>query len=924
MATVANPYENQNLDEKDFALVPKADPVKAAPGMEADPSGSNLLNFAAVSVKATDQFLGNLAEERARNTADDIQNEWMVANGMRVPAGIRLGESKMETLQAKLDAGTITPLDYYTKLDLESRNLKAHFYGYSDRIDQAFRSVTGINPANAIQEEFAKQARQAQAQTSEQQRNFRERLEWATANGEIGAPPPNKDGSPLTYDQLEKWIGQRAALAYRTKQLQEQMNRDIQNQAFSDRREKDLAEKVASNTVLQHLQPEFESFTQVMTNLNKAIADGSVTTEMRQQAQSALLSGSAKVYSAVQDALVGSPIPQKDKNDIAEQHVERLRRLGAIGENNIDAFNVASALEREEVSGTSMNLSKNLPVLRAVNSIYKSAGPNVAELVLRTSLGKDGKPLLDGLTTGIAEFLKTAAMDPNMKAPSFNDVIAQINDAGGDGEAAAKPVYDSYISVLNSGNLPDDIKMQALNILFDLDGKEANIITSVSPEEVSKEAAKIGKPNDGMSMKQRVFARLMSPDIYKEVKRLSDAGHPEAMVKYQTFRESVFKVLFASSLNEAKEINETVKNAVRYDPETQLLSLEPRNKGFAPELGPIGQTIVGVIEDVKGATTNSPAVVNRLNMIFQAMKPQWEAEGLDPNVEIQKVLDSAGVAVNNFSGTTSAAEQGVMNLQKNIVEALRQGWQNLTTPPDLIPNGGNSYTPGMYSPNQSQYQSQDKLGGDAGYDTLKDQGNGLPGAELKSRMPEFWETFSDGLMKAGFNQDQADKIGQALEMTGLPALLGLTNDYMGAAVAGAVIPFPIIGRKVGQQVGAELGTVVQGGLDKIKSLVNEASQGLPSSAEVAKKLKLYEQQLIMAARENDPSKAAAWLQSAEGTKTDLGHIAKNAATDRTEELLSKLKPGESVTTPDGLTVKKSHITKTGKKLTTHEGGKKED
>lgn len=86
------------------------------------------------------------------------------------PGSMQSELERMQSLQAAVDQGKISEVNYYGRLATLSKQLRSKYPGYEDIVDQTIQQVTGTRPANAYRDAIFQQIGQAQADASSEEK----------------------------------------------------------------------------------------------------------------------------------------------------------------------------------------------------------------------------------------------------------------------------------------------------------------------------------------------------------------------------------------------------------------------------------------------------------------------------------------------------------------------------------------------------------------------------------------------------------------------------------------------------------------------------------------------------------------------------------------------------------------------------------
>lgn len=156
-------------------------------------NNSALIAGAGDVIKDTATLVDDTYKTRIRKDAqdnfEDIQGQRIADLQSTItqgspPAGMQRGLDRMAVAAQSNAAGRISDTQYYTALDTTARMLKNKYPGYTDYVDKAIKSTTGVDPANALMQSLKHEADKA---IKPQKDEFDTRAWQATQSGTLPA-----------------------------------------------------------------------------------------------------------------------------------------------------------------------------------------------------------------------------------------------------------------------------------------------------------------------------------------------------------------------------------------------------------------------------------------------------------------------------------------------------------------------------------------------------------------------------------------------------------------------------------------------------------------------------------------------------------------------------------------------------------------
>lgn len=155
----------------------------------------------AAGVKIKDESTQNKIREEA-SAGFDQTNKDFGFDPPAAPSGMASDLDRMKSLQAAVEQGKISQVNYYGRLATLTKQLRTKYPGYEEIVDQTIQSVTGTRPANAFRDAIFGEL-ESLAQDASDEVKFQR--QWTKENEGVLAAIYGEDyfRNPESYDQKE-------------------------------------------------------------------------------------------------------------------------------------------------------------------------------------------------------------------------------------------------------------------------------------------------------------------------------------------------------------------------------------------------------------------------------------------------------------------------------------------------------------------------------------------------------------------------------------------------------------------------------------------------------------------------------------------------------------------------------------------------
>jgi hypothetical protein len=437
------------------------------------------------------------------------------------PAADDAGRS-VRTLTDAFNAGKIGPTQYYTRLEVLSRQMRTRYPGYRSEVDKTIQSITGINPANSI-------VRQVNSDLEEQRRaaqsgkdDMEKRINKAIMDGMVPLSVVERyykgeaSGEEVLYEAIKE---------ARNSNVQTELNKQAEYLSKTGGDWKTVAERGASNAASSIVTSTILNSADSVGLFNKAraLVDAGKLPSPEEQAQltSGLAKGKSSMAMALDKALhtptlmidgvkqsYATAIGPEMTRKIKEEQMSRWESLEQMVINKEYGLLTATARDLKAQGEAQQIETMKEPIFKALAGIPQEArewiGPVLASSGMTNEVVKALQNRLTianasgtgSFTKGLDELSKTFNKDPGMWKNNINMVVKAITDP----------------------KAPLEVRKNFVKSTFG--DKEIGFLSRFKPEQHAT-----------------VFSTIASPQVTEAVKALKD---PEAWRQYENWTRDAF------------------------------------------------------------------------------------------------------------------------------------------------------------------------------------------------------------------------------------------------------------------------------------------------------------------------------------------------------------------------------------------------
>jgi len=444
------------------------------------------------------------------------------------PAADDAGRS-VRTLTDAFNAGKIGPTQYYTRLEVLSRQMRTRYPGYRSEVDKTIQSITGINPANAIvrqvNSDLEEQRRAAQSGRDDTTKLVRK----AILDGMV--PLSVVDRYNKGEASAEEVLYEATKEARKSNVLTE-LNKEAEYQSKVGGDWKTTANRAAShaaNTMVSETILNAADSVKLFDTARAMTESGKIPTpEEQAQLTSGIAAAKAKIAMSL-DKTLHSPVLNMDGVKQSYATVIGPEAVKKIKEEAMSRFDAVEQMVLNKEYGLLTATARDLkaqgeaqqmeamkdPFFKALAGIPTSArewiGPVIASnpeftkgvvgaLQARLAVARSGGT--GSFTEGLDTLRKTNNKDPKMWQTYLNTAVSGITDP----------------------KAPPEVRKNHVKAIFG--DKENNSLASFKEEQ-----------------RAAIYSRLASPQVTEAVKALKD---PEAWGMYENWTRQNFDRLLTT------------------------------------------------------------------------------------------------------------------------------------------------------------------------------------------------------------------------------------------------------------------------------------------------------------------------------------------------------------------------------------------
>lgn len=620
------------------------------------------------AAKTTDNAIQNRIEKEARYGYESTNDE-MNLSVDTVPSELTRTNDGLQKLATAHMQGKVTSEYYYSRLASSLKGLRARYPGYERQVDEIVQSVTGVNPANAyrnalLQNIESQQSAMASAQNKQDQ--------WANTkeNSEVlGIIAPDywtnqeKYSTPAAQAELKSRVSQyqgRTRLAEDTVKLTN-ANKDVARPQLGQ-----YLGTIASGYVVGTGEAANVDSPNVQNMITKALSDGTVDSTEKEQ-----INGFIAMQRSQAEAHMRREFATKEwsGNFTSTEREQEIKNSLLVFDNMQELINndqISSAAQiasrnKAQLDQKTAEVYQKYPELQTAGAIRNIAGDQAAQVLvdnLVQSVG-GGQQFLKTLTPDskiMAQDGAAAVIKGNMTIDQMADAFTEMGGkAGAEKEAMVAATLNATTSALaNPGVDPETRKNTVKNTYSTkLDGIWSKVDNSTDAS--------------GMSQRSRLFNKMFSPEITKQVAALND---PESLQIYTAAAADKFQQIpefrkAAAALSQDLPYAQYLR--VEYDPERNKMIMSVNREA-------LGNAGFFTRSDQNTINSNLQPFVTSLNQALSTMAPIIEASGVDETEGVMSLMEQLNLNLNE--GKTTGIFGHINQALETLMSPVGEGSQS--------------------------------------------------------------------------------------------------------------------------------------------------------------------------------------------------------------------------------------------------------
>lgn len=711
------------------------------------------------AVASGDNFVKNTITDAVNYSSNSVGTE-LGTNSQSYPVDIPASQAAMGTLTAAKNQGKISEEYYWQRMSNTMKGLRARFPGYEQDVDQAFQKVTGQNPANAFRDQLWNNINTAGNYLASQQlqdaRFVQEHMKYL--------PPSQQDPNNVQggVNGQKAMIYKAQSDEYQAQHIDEmsKFNKNMASDNYNTR-----VNQIAGSAIdyiNKSLGTNSDSFTGIMQRFSQG---GAISPENKNMLNQSLDGAIANITQKM-TVLAAQP----GYNQLPATEVSAAREKALDGLNQLKTMVNAGQYDQAAQLSASLNFQSDqrtqaavqqFPVLGAVNAVTKLGGPEAGATLYNNWIlkGDNANQMMDWGSKNFVGNIGAAAATGQM---SMGDIAkATISNPGvTDPKQRAQLVLGSLsafrtFAAGDFGQNPQQVR---------------DFVTKVYGEDVSDNTLWRAVANPD---KITMYTTMFDPQITGKILK---TGDPNLIQQYQnsamSYARSIPSIIEGAGTT-AQQVPFQDILQVKFNPGTSRLEVgvAPGRSGFQ---GALDNNYIG--------STLKPAIAD-LNRVIGVMAPMWKAEGIDPQVGAQKLVQNLGGSLkSNQGGFFNWMSQQITGpSDKPIVKGGRPV-QASTVPDQISTPGDESMIPelGTGDFDLSQFRSEPTESDNRGQDLPAGMRNNNPGNIKYNNISSKWA----GAVGPSSNTDQGDhQVVFQSEGAGIRAAYNLLQrKYMGGKI----------------------------------------------------------------------------------------------------------------------------------------------
>ncbi len=499
--------------------------------------------------------------KNAQNVIPDQEQTLAEAQQSQVPGGLQAGLDRAKAIGAsQIQGGHLNDTLYTMNLNSLAKQMRAQYPGYRDYIDEQIKTVSGVDPANAVMrnllEDINRNAGNAKSEHDKITTMVRDAVKQGIPNANVAAAL--WDAGKLSPSQVYSYIYKYSSREYeRQQEMSDRTNEQGRLSDIQTKTEQSFAKIVASDTMaaldITHIAGGTQTAQGLVDTITKANSEGAKVDPVKlEQGLMGLTALRANVVAnAIRKANEPDANGQTTMGLIGEQKVmshitAQVKPLDEyikyIGDEKLGFAHTASRVTQSIDEKNNLNLYNDPKVgtqLQALGALYKIA-PNWGDAMLKqgllNNLDKDLIPIMQGKLANAA-----SQIDP-LHPASLKEDIQQAKKANVDPKTRLIDNYLMVPKILADPKAPDDVKLNVAKYAFA--PNNWGVMDEIKMDYTNQK----GQYVPG---KYSAFDRMLSTDIIDSMYKLKQQGGDGRIAwdNMKKWGENEFPILFREDLN---------------------------------------------------------------------------------------------------------------------------------------------------------------------------------------------------------------------------------------------------------------------------------------------------------------------------------------------------------------------------------------
>ena len=592
--------------------------------------------------EANDQIVSTLPEDAAVNEVeDDASVSVDVFSEEKTQAvGSPRSQSAQSNNQAKrltqaFRAGRITPTYYWGQMSKLSKELKARYPGYSDRIDRQFQGLTGQLPANALANAQRKEYTGYLAKVNEEEKAFQSLVSKKWVQGHLPADYYDRAAQGDPYNKLEIY-----KLIHDGERTEAELESEKARLSLAKSRG-DVVEEEATSAAINRVNT--ISSTHLNSTFGKGIVDAITEATARQgqgvsvspQEKQALRMQFSQLKAQIRQAqitalnapdsegntyssLIGNPAKIKGVLDQGQQELTVLEDLLTNDDYGLFAATLNNVKARK---AEYTNQVLKFPLYGYIQGIKDVGGSEIfGQMQFATSFQKQieetNRAMLQVLSA------QTITGDDTPLGDRISSTMPSVKGDKLQKAAVTSATIDQSITALTHPTTVPQAQQAAAASMFGAGNRNFLLHFSKAPKQ-----------------QRAVYNQMLSPAVTKSMQKVKETN-PALWSSYVDWAKESFVAMQFTSISTVSEgISEREDTNVKWNPETKRFEFSLTKRG-QQRRGKAKGTLFSYEDNLN---SEIEAAVSNLNKEIGVIAAIIEADGGDVETELAILFGAAGV-----------------------------------------------------------------------------------------------------------------------------------------------------------------------------------------------------------------------------------------------------------------------------------------